>query len=185
MAGRVCPVWIGYLMLNPLRKLMENPERIFGPYIREGGWILEPGCGTGYFTLPLARMAGPEGRVIAVDLQDKMLDVVRRRAVKAGLSERIDLRRAEAAGMGVDDLAGRIDLAVAMHMVHEVPDKAAFFRDTHAALKPGGRLLMVEPRGHTSREDFETLVGLAVKTGLQSESASVNRFSRRAVFVKT
>ena len=106
MKNHVCPVWVGYLLLNPLRKFLENPERMFGPYVREGMTVLEPGCGSGFFTLPLARMAGAEGRVIAVDVQEKMLDIVRRRAAKAGLSDRIDLRLTNGHGMGLEDLAG-------------------------------------------------------------------------------
>ncbi|MBW1912872.1 MAG: methyltransferase type 11, partial [Deltaproteobacteria bacterium] len=62
MAKMVCPPWIGYLLLSPLRKFFENPDKMFGPYVREGMTVMEPGCGMGYFTLPLARMVGPEGQ---------------------------------------------------------------------------------------------------------------------------
>ena len=117
MKQRVCPVWVGYLLLNPLRKLLENPRKLFGAYVTDGMYVLEPGCGPGYFTLPLAEMVGPEGRVIGLDVQEKMLDIVRRRAQKAGLADRVELRVVQDRSLGNRDLEGRMDLAVAMHMV--------------------------------------------------------------------
>ena len=72
MAHGVCPFWVGYLLLSPLRKLFESPDRILGPFVTEGMMVLEPGCGMGYFTLPLARMVGAKGKVVALEIQDKI-----------------------------------------------------------------------------------------------------------------
>jgi ubiquinone/menaquinone biosynthesis C-methylase UbiE len=72
---------VGYLLLNPVRKLLENPDKILGRFVREGMIVLEPGCGMGYFTLSLARMVGPEGRVVAVGIEPKMLSMLARRAL--------------------------------------------------------------------------------------------------------
>jgi ubiquinone/menaquinone biosynthesis C-methylase UbiE len=106
-----------------LRKLLENPDKILGQFVREGMIVLEPGCGMGYFTLPLARMVGPRGRVIAAEVQAKMLSALDRRARKANLLDRIELRQVGAEGLGVEDLFGQVDFAVAIHVVHEVPDR--------------------------------------------------------------
>jgi ubiquinone/menaquinone biosynthesis C-methylase UbiE len=184
MKPRVCPVWVGYLLLNPLRKLLENPVKMFSPYLKPGMFVLEPGCGPGYFTLPLAEMVGPEGRVICLDVQDRMLDIVRRRAGKAGLADRIELRVVEDRSLGCADLMGRIDLAVAMHMVHEVPDPEAFLGEVFVLLKPGGRLFVTEPKGHTTDRDYEEMLSMAGDKGLQVETSSVNRFVRKVVFIK-
>ena len=184
MNQHVCPVWVGYLLLNPLRRFLENPEKMFAPYIQPGAFVLEPGCGPGFFTLPLARMVGREGRVVAVDIQQKMLDIVRRRSEKADLSDRIDLRLTGEKGMDLDDLAGRIDLAVAMHMVHEVPDKEVFFREVSGSLKSGGRLLMVEPKAHISVVDYEAGLNLAESVGFKLESPLGNVFCRGAVLIR-
>jgi 2-polyprenyl-3-methyl-5-hydroxy-6-metoxy-1,4-benzoquinol methylase len=170
MAERVCPPWIGYFLLNPLRKLVENPDRMFGPFVREGMVVLEPGCAMGFFTLPLARMVGPSGRVIALEIQDKMLAVLGRRAQKAGLTDRIELRRINADGYRLDDLSGRVDFAAAIHVVHEIPDKTLFFTEIWKALRPGGRLLVVEPKGHVSREQFEETIAMAEKAGFTPET---------------
>ena len=105
MAEHICPPWIGYLLVNPLRKLLENPNKMLSPYVQPGMTVLEPGPGMGFFTLPLARMVGPAGRVIVLEVQRKMLDGLERRARKAGLAERIEMREIPADGPALDDLA--------------------------------------------------------------------------------
>jgi SAM-dependent methyltransferase len=167
MANHVCPWWLGYVLISPLRRFFERPEKILAPLVSEGMLVLEPGCGMGYFTLDLARMVGPKGRVVAVDLQEKMLAGLRRRAARAGLLDRIDARLAGPDRLGVADLTGRVDVAFALHVVHEVPDPAGLFAEIAAALKPGGRLLFVEPPGHVSEEAFAALLALAEQAGLR------------------
>jgi ubiquinone/menaquinone biosynthesis C-methylase UbiE len=170
MGHHVCPSWVGYLLVSPLRRLVETPERILGPFVDPGMVVLEPGCGMGYFTLPVARMVGSEGRVIVVDIQSKMLDAVRRRAQKAGLADRIEMRKGEAGSLGVEDLTGQVDLAVALYVVHEVPDQAMFFAQIAKALKPSGKLLVLEPRFHVSKSAFEETVAFGETEGLAVES---------------
>lgn len=157
------------MLLSPFRKLLENPDTIFGPHVRPGMRVLEPGCGMGFFTLPLARMVGPQGQMVAVDLQTKMLSVLRGRAEKAGLLDRIDLRLAEPANLGLKDLTGKVDLVAALHVVHEVPDQSVFFAELRESLRPQGKLLIVGPRGHVSRKEFEETVVAAEKAGFRAE----------------
>jgi len=184
MAKMACPPWVGYLLLNPLRKLLENADRILGPFVREGMIVMEPGCGMGYFTLPLARMVGPKGRVVAVEIQLKMLSVLERRARKAGLLDKIELRQAGAHGLGVEDLSGEVDFAAALHMVHEVPDQSSFFTEVWKALKPGGKLLVVEPRRHVTQDRFEQTVAAAEKIGFEPEAVSSKVGGREALLTK-
>jgi ubiquinone/menaquinone biosynthesis C-methylase UbiE len=184
MARRVCPIWVGYLLLNPLRKLFENPDKILAPYVDEGMIVLEPGSGMGFFTLPLARMVGPTGKVVALDVQPKMLSVLRRRAEKVVLLNRIELRLVEADGLDVKDLAGAVDLVAALHMVHEVPDEAGFFAEVREALKPDGKLLIIEPRGHVSQTQFEQTVVTAEKMGFKVETSAVKMGGRGALLVR-
>lgn len=184
MADHVCPPIIGYWLLNPLRKLLENPKKILGPFVKEGMTVLEPGPAMGFFTLPLARMVGSRGKVIVVDVQQKMLDVLLRRARKKGLSGRIDARLVEDGGMGLSDLSGRVDFAAAIHVVHEVPDQPAFFSDVFAALKPGARLLVIEPKGHVKPEAFEKTQETARATGFIPGVLPVKVRGRSALFSK-
>ena len=184
MVEHVCPYWVGYLLLNPLRKLLENPYKILGPFIQEGMTVLEPGCGMGYFTLPLARMVGPKGRIVTVESQQKMLSVLKRRARKEGVLDRIELRQIGPKGLGVEDLSGAVDLSVALHMVHEVPDQPSFFNEIRKALKSGGKFLIVEPKGHVSQAQFDKTLAIAEKTGLKSEVLSHKVVGRGALLNK-
>ena len=182
MAQRVCPVWMGYLLLSPVRRLMESPQKILGPYVSPGMTVLEPGCGMGFFTLPAARMAGPEGKVVAMDIQQKMLQKLRTRAERASLQSRIETRLAEGDALGLGDLAEGVDLALALHMVHELEDQAGFFQEIQAALKPGGKLLVIEPKGHVSPDDFAETLELARRAGLEIDPEEPRRALRALLF---
>jgi SAM-dependent methyltransferase len=89
MAMRVCPWWMGYLLANPVRRLWHKPEVILAPWIKAEMVVLDMGCGMGFFSVPMARMVGPGGRVISVDLQPKMLAGLMRRAERAKVAKRI------------------------------------------------------------------------------------------------
>ena len=165
MPHRVCPWWLGYLLLLPLRRIRQNPRKLLAPLVREGMTVLEPGPGMGFFSLDLARMVGSGGRVVAVDVQERMLKVLRQRALKTGLVDRLDIRRAEPGRLGIEDLAGRVDLVLAIFVVHEMPDAGAFFAQAHHALRPGGRLLFAEPKRHVSNETYEQELEAAARAG--------------------
>ena len=179
-----CPRWFGYFLINPFRRFLENPRQILGPLVREGMTVLEPGCGMGYFTLPLARMVGPQGRVVAVEIQSRMLAVLERRAQRAHLLDRLDLRLSRGPGLGVEDLTGRVDFAAALHMVHEVPDPERFFREVWDCLKPGGKLLFIEPSHRVSQGQFETSVGVGETIGFQREAVDPKIRGRAALLEK-
>jgi SAM-dependent methyltransferase len=185
MAHRICPWWIGYFLASPLRKLRQDSHSILAPYVREGMVVLEPGPGMGFFTLELARLAGPGGRVIALDVQPRMLSALRRRARRAGLLERIETRQVSGETLGVGDLAGRADFALAFAMVHEVPDPSRFFADLAAALKPGAKVLLAEPSGHVSASQFDDTLATAARAGLVAERRPAIPSSHAAVLVKS
>lgn len=165
--NHVCPWWLGWILASPIRKLWQDPRRILAPHVREGMTVLEPGPGMGFFTLELARLVGPAGRVVAVDIQEQMLAGVRRRAARAGLVERIETRLATDRGMGIGDLAGRVDLVLAFAVVHELPDAGRFFAEVRPVLAPGGKVLVAEPRGHVRAEDFEATLAAAERAALR------------------
>jgi 2-polyprenyl-3-methyl-5-hydroxy-6-metoxy-1,4-benzoquinol methylase len=166
MAERVCPWWVGYLLASPVRRLFEKPEEVLAPHVTGGMTAMDVGCAMGYFSLPMAQLVGPGGRVVCVDLQERMIRSLRRRASRAGLSDRMELRVCSANDLGVQDLAGGIDFALTYAVVHEVPDASGLMAQIHDALAPGGRLLIAEPRGHVSEQAFEETVAVTEKAGL-------------------
>jgi ubiquinone/menaquinone biosynthesis C-methylase UbiE len=179
MAKHVCPWWIGYLLISPIRRWLQNPEKILSPYISEGMTVLDIGPGMGFFTLPAARMVGESGKVIAVDIQEKMLSTLRKRAEKAGLAGRIVTKVCEPDSLGVSE---PIDLCLAFNVVHEVPDPGVFLSQIKAVLKPTGQLLLAEPGGwHVSENDFRETLALAAAAGLKVVAEPRIRRSRVAL----
>lgn len=75
--NRVCPVGLAGTLDNSIRKWLQNPQKILSPYIKEGMTVLDLGCGPGFFSVPMAKMVGKSGRVIACDLQEGMLRKVK------------------------------------------------------------------------------------------------------------
>jgi ubiquinone/menaquinone biosynthesis C-methylase UbiE len=144
---------------------LQDPEEIVKPYIEEGMSVLDVGCGMGFFSLPMAKLVGEKGRIVCIDLQEKMIKGLLARAKKAELTDRIDARVCAQSLLGVSDLAGEIDFALAFALVHEVPDKGHLFAEIYNAMKPTGKLLLAEPRGHVSKPDFERTVSLAQSRG--------------------
>ena len=163
---RVCPWWVGYILASPVRKLWQNPGRILEPFVQSGMNVLEPGPGMGFFTLELARLVGPEGRVVAVEVQPKMIAGLRRRAERAGLSDRLETRVTPATTMALDANKEEFDLVVAFAVVHEMPSAATFFAEAARAMKPGAKLLLAEPAGHVGQEEFDSELALAAQNGL-------------------
>ena len=165
MGHRVCPWWLGYFLISPLRRLLLNPNKVLSPFVREGMTVLEPGPGMGFFTLPLARMVGSSGRVIALDVQPKMIRKLQRRLAKAGLESRVDVRLVAPDSMGISDLRDKVDFTLAFAVLHEMPSAAQFFAEAAAASKPGAQLLLVEPAGHVKDEAFEAELRDAAQAG--------------------
>lgn len=186
MAHRVCPWWIGYLLASPVRRwLGQDPAQILSPYIHEGMTVLEPGPGMGFFTIPLAQLVGSSGRVIAVDVQPKMIKGLKRRAAKANLLDRIDARVTSAETMGLSDLEGKIDFTLAFAMVHEFPDAARFFAEVARASKQNARVLLAEPRGHVNEKAFSEELTRADAAGLAvAERPAVSRSQAALLFKK-
>lgn len=147
---------------NALRRLVQKPERILQSLVRTGDRCLDLGCGYGYFTIPMADLAGQDGSVTAADLQEKMLAGVARRARRAGLESRIRLHLVDSSGLPFRD---EFDCALAFWMLHEVPDQAKTLEQIHLALKGGGRFLLVEPNGHVTGQEFRQSMSLAEGAG--------------------
>lgn len=184
MANHRCPWWAGTLLANPVRRLLQDPARILRPYVRPGMTVLEPGPGMGFFTLELARLAGPSGRVVAIDVQPQMLEGLKRRAAKAGLAERVEARRAQPQSLGVGNLAGQVDFVLVFAMLHEMPSAAAFFAEAGQAMKPGAILLLAEPSGHVNAERFAAELAEAGKAGFSAVERPGVRWSHAAVLRK-
>ncbi len=183
MKSRPSSVWEGYFLSSPVRRLFHDPEKILKPFIFPGMTVLDVGCGMGFFSLVAARLAGVEGRVIAMDLQPKMIEVLNRRAARAGVSDRIEARVTPKGSLGGKGLAGSIDLALAFNVVHEVSDRESLMAEIHEMLVPKGRLLLAEARAHVSDAELKEMEADAEKvTFLVREYPSIK--GSRAVLLE-
>ena len=163
-----CPWWFGYTFDNPLRRLVHDPAAIFAGLVAPGDTVTDIGCGLGYFTIGLARLVGPNGRVIALDVQPQMIARARRRTTRKGLADRVSFHVCADDRLG---LTGPIDFALAFWMVHEAKQQRALLAEVYEALGPGAKLLVVEPRLHVTRAMLDATaeraaaVGFAVSPG--------------------
>ena len=127
------------LLELPLRRQYMDPGEVLGMYgVSAGMEVLDAGCGTGIFTVEMARMLGSQGRVYAVDLQGAMIEQTRQRIHSAGVSNLVQLHQ-----VGLYDLPfadDSLDLAVLISTLGEIPDKPAALSELRRVLKPGSRL---------------------------------------------
>ena len=160
--NRVCPVESAGRLDNRLRRWLQNPQKILGPYLKPGMVVLDLGCGPGFFSLELARLVGQSGRVIAADLQAGMLQKTSAKIRGTELEARITLHQCQTDKIGVSAV---VDFVMAFYMVHEVPCREIFFAEIRAILNPKGQALMVEPTFHVSKQAFEETIGIAQRIG--------------------
>lgn len=184
MAHHICPWYVGYFLLGPLRRIIHDPEKILRPYVLDGMTALDIGSGMGYFSLPMARLVGSKGRVVCVDLQEKMIAALMRRAKRAGLSGKIDARICTRDTLGIDDLEERVDFALLFAVIHEVPDRKRLFTEISDALKPGALLLIAEPRGHVRKKEFGETLAIAEGRGLEVVARPAITLSHAALLKK-
>ena len=178
MEEKVCPVEKAGRLDMRIRRWFQNPDKILGGYIKEGMTVLDIGCGTGFFSIPMANMVGTSGKVIAADLQEGMLNKLKNKVKGTELEKRIKLNKCEKNRIGITE---KVDFVLAFYMVHEVPDQKNFFKEILSIMKPNGRFLIVEPKYiHVSKREFEESVRNATGTGFRpSEKPKV--FLGRAI----
>jgi ubiquinone/menaquinone biosynthesis C-methylase UbiE len=135
-----CPASLGFMVHNPIRRRYMRP--VLGRVgIRAGERVLELGPGPGAFSLDAARMLGPSGRLIAVDIQPEMIARLERRAREAGLNN-IETHTAGAHDLPLKD--GSVDRAFLVTVLPEIPDRPHALAELRRVLKPGGVLSITE-----------------------------------------
>jgi 2-polyprenyl-3-methyl-5-hydroxy-6-metoxy-1,4-benzoquinol methylase len=180
--NHICPWWFAYSFDNPIRKIFHKPHRMLSPYIQAGMTVMDVGCGMGFFSIGMAKMVGEKGRVIAVDLQPKMLAVTKRRALRANVANRIKTRLCQPDDVRVEEA---VDFILTFWMVHEVQNKIQFFSQLNSTLVPNGKLLIAEPKMHVAAAQFLRILETAQSLGLKLQGQPAIRFSRSALFKKS
>ncbi|MCX6646416.1 MAG: class I SAM-dependent methyltransferase [bacterium] len=179
--SHVCSHKLSGILDSPLRRYFQNPEKILGKYVGAGMKVLDIGCGTGFTTIPLARMVGVTGSVTAVDVQQEMLDKLKKHADKAGVGDILKYHKSDGESLGVK---GEFDLAVAFYVVHEIPSTAMLLSEVYSLLKPKGLIYIAEPSFHVPFSDFEKMLKTAIEIGYKAKESPVLAFSHVVLLEK-
>jgi SAM-dependent methyltransferase len=129
---------------RPEREREEEPAKLIEVLkIQPGQVIADVGAGSGYFTFRLAEKVGPQGKVLAVDIQPEMLALLRQRIKARGISHVEPIQ-----GTETDPKlpAGSVDLILLVDVYHEFSHPWEMTAQMVRALKPGGRIVFVEYR---------------------------------------
>ena len=177
----VCPTWCCFTFDNKLRTYFHDPGKMLSKYVKPGNFVLDIGPGQGYFTIPMAGMVGDSGKVIAIDVQEKMLQVLMTKAKKHKLDHRILPQVAEPDKLEIEYLA---DFALAFWMVHEVPHQKSFLKSVYDSLKQDKFLFVAEPKFHVTGKMFEKTVSIAQQEGFVIDDRPKVAFSRAVLLKK-
>jgi SAM-dependent methyltransferase len=132
-------------LIRDTREEEEQPERMLDALkIQPGQTVADIGAGVGYTSLKISKRVGPTGNVLATDLQPQMLKMLVSNAKDAGITNIQPIRSTQTDTKLPE---GKVDLALMVDVYHEASDPEALLQGLKKALKPGGRLVLVEFRG--------------------------------------
>lgn len=158
-----CPWWLCFTFDNPVRGLFQNPYKLLKDYIKADDIILDIGPGMGYFTFPLAELAGVNGRVTALDIQEAMLKRLEKRVVKKNIKN-IQIKLYDGINFNLKE---KFDFILLFWMYHEVKNKSVFIEELKSVLKPDGKILIAEPGIHVSGKHFSDSIKMLTDAGLR------------------
>jgi ubiquinone/menaquinone biosynthesis C-methylase UbiE len=174
----VCPSGLSGSLDNSLRRWLQNPETILKPFIKGGMTVLDLGCGPGVFTIEIARLLNGFGKVIAADLQEEMLRIISHKIGGTDLEKIVELHNCQ---KNTIDLIEKADFILAFWMVHEVPDHERLFSELKILLKPGGKILIAEPKMHVTGKAFQAMMDVIRNAGFEVIDRPKIFFSRSVV----
>lgn len=129
------------LLESPDRDAWQKPDQIMDALaVADGGRVADIGAGAGWFTIQLARRVGPNGTVYAQDVQRQMLEAIRRRVAREGLTN-VQTRLGQGSTPNLP--AGELDAVLVVDVYPEVEDRVQFLRNLAMALKSSGRIGIV------------------------------------------
>ena len=134
-----------YWLERPQRVAEEQPDQMVGQLkLRRGEIVADIGAGTGYFSRRLARAVGPTGRVLAVDVQPEMLELLKNLGARLGLT---NITPVLGSVTNPQLPVASVDLALLVDVYHEFDFPREMMQAICGAMKPGGRVVLVEYRG--------------------------------------
>lgn len=176
------PEFLANLIDNPLRRRIQPPSEMpLRHAIKPGMTVLDVGPGNGRYTLETARRVGPAGKVVAIDVEPKMIERVLRRA------EDEDIQNLEAKVANVYQLPyedGAFDAIYMIAVINEIPDRERALRELYRVLTLSGTLALSELFMDPDYKHAKTLIRLADKVNFRLKRKLGNFFSYTLVFEK-
>lgn len=146
------------------RLLLQNPGKILRKYIHPGMSILDLGCGTGYFTLEIARLLNNHGKVIASDVQMGMLEILQQKLQNSELQSLIEIHKSEEHTLCYTE---KVDFILAFYSFHEMEYIDRIICELTKIVKPETKILISEQKFHVSRNTFETIINKMENNGFE------------------
>jgi SAM-dependent methyltransferase len=171
-----CPAWLGWLveLNNPFTQSNSARAIVRHLELQPGMKVLDAGCGPGRLTIPIAQQIGPQGEVVAMDVQPGML----RRAQEKAQAANLNNIRFFQAGAGEGKLErSQYDRALLVTVLGEIPDREAALKEVFDALKPGGILSVTEVLFDPHYQRRGTVLQLASSVGFQEKEFFGNRLA--------
>jgi ubiquinone/menaquinone biosynthesis C-methylase UbiE len=174
------------LLDSRFRRLLYRPDRLAERYVQPGNRVLDFGCGPGFFTREFARRVGDHGVVIAVDLQEEMLRILREKMEQENLMPRIRTYQCLSDTLNLPpEMNGTIDVAFAIFVIHEVPNPLKVFKEIASLLVPGGILFYSEPPVIVPGREFRVHLTEAADAGFTVLERRFYFVNRAVVLQKT
>ena len=172
MSERYSKEWIERLLDGARFEGVDPREVLAAHGIGSGHTIVDYGCGPGYLTLAAAELAGPTGKVYAVDKEPRMVELVKERCADAGLSN-VEAVWNDGSNAPVPDSAADFVLCfLVLHYPETDDGREAIARDIARLLKPGGQAVIVQWKAEERRSSgitYESLVGILESAGLAAD----------------
>ena len=159
----VCPMGVAKILDSKFRKLFHNPNKILKPFIEKNITALDIGCGPGIFSIEIAELMEGTGKVISVDMQEGMLEIIKTKIIGKQIEKNIILHKCTQDSINVKE---NVDFVLMFYVIHEVPDKEKLFNEIIPIINKNGLIMIVEP-GLISKKEFNGIVNYIKNNGFK------------------
>ena len=176
----VCPMKVAGLLDSKFRKLFHNPNKILKPFIKRNISALDIGCGPGVFSIEIAKLMEGTGKVISVDMQEGMLEIIKKKIDGKIYEKNIVLHKCTQNCINVKE---NIDFLLLFYVVHEVPSKEKLFNEILPLINKDGLIMIVEP-GLIPTKEYNWIINFVKEKGFEEYEKLKIMFSKGIVLKK-
>ena len=159
----ICPMQVAGLLDSKFRRFFHNPNEILNPFIKKNITALDIGCGPGVFSIEIAKLMEGTGKIISVDMQEGMLEIIKEKISGTIYEKNIVLHKCTQNSINVKE---KIDFLLLFYVIHEVPNKENLFNEILPLINKDGLIMIVEP-GLLSKKEFNWIVNFVKEKGFE------------------